>query len=95
MSTGLALKSFMKAHFDFSTLKKSGLFPKEMKFNDYEGQAKRICEWLWLKSIYDYGKEEISGHITYAGGRPMEIDQDGKLKVEPFVTTIFPNQMHI
>lgn len=90
-----ALKAFMNEHFYFSGLKKDGVFPKEMKFNDYEGQAKIICKMLGLESIYDYGKYEISGHISYAGERPMHLNDKGELKTVPFVETFFPNSLHI
>lgn len=95
MNSLKVLKYYMKSNFDFSTLKQVGFFPKEMKFNDYEGQAKRVCEYFGLESIYDYGKHEIRCHISYAGDRPIEVDEKGELKIEPFVTVINPNQMHI
>lgn len=92
-----ALQAFLKAHFDFTSLKKSGFFPKEMKHTDYEGQAKRICDYFGLASIYEYGKYEIRAHITYANGvRKPVVDKDGNVKVDPpFVETFFPNSMHI
>lgn len=67
------LKEFMEDHFDIRTLKKVGVFPKEMKLNDYEGQAKRICELFDLESIYDYaniGRGEYC-HISYAHPTPF------------------------
>lgn len=91
----IALMNFMKDNFDFSSLKKSRFFPKEMKFNDYEAQAKRICWYFGYESIYEYGKHEIRYHITYAGERPMNINDKGELETRPFVETIFPNQLHI
>ena len=90
-----SLKAFMQENFYFGGLKKDGVFPKEMKFNDYEGQAKIICHILGLESIYDYGKHEIRCHITYAGGRPISVDEKGKLKTTPFIEISFPNQLHI
>ena len=60
----LSLKSYMKAHFDFSGLKKIGVYPKELKHTDYEGQAEIICKKLGLKSIYDYSKHEIRCHLS-------------------------------
>jgi hypothetical protein len=48
------LKTFMKDYFCFSRMKEAKIFPKEMKFNDYEGQAKIICDLFELNSIYDY-----------------------------------------
>jgi hypothetical protein len=94
--TGLALKSFMKEHFDFSTLKKVGFFSKGMKFNDYEGQAKRLCTFFGYKSIYEYGKHEIRCHISYTSDVPLlSVDEKGELKSKPFVTVAFPNSLHI
>ena len=89
-----ALKSFLKENFAYSSLKKAGFF-KDVKFNDYEGQAKKLCDFFGYKNIYEYGKHEIRCHISYAGDRPIEVDENGKLKTIPFVETIFPNQMHI
>lgn len=89
------LRIYLKDHFDFSTLKKAGFFPKEMKHNDYEGQAKRICEWFGLESIFDYGKHEIRCHISYGGERPSTVNESGELIPEPFVTVVNPNPLHI
>lgn len=85
----------MKANFNFNTMKKAGVYPKEMKHTDYEGQAKIICNRLGLESIYDYGKYEIRCHITYAGERPMEVDYKGRLKIDPFITVINENGLHL
>lgn len=65
------LKNFMKEHFDFKGLCKAGFFTKEMK-NDYPAQAERVCMRLGLKSIYEYGVEEIRCHISYAEGKRPE-----------------------
>lgn len=91
---GKALKSFMQANFCFSSLKKAGLF-KNVKFNDYEEQAKRLCRMFGYESIYEYGKHEIRCHISYAHDRPIWVDEKGELKTIPFVEVSFPNQMHI
>lgn len=67
------LKEFMQDNFDFSILKKVGFFPKEMKFNDYEGQAERVRVYFGLDSIYDYaniGRGEYC-HISYANPTPF------------------------
>lgn len=90
-----ALKNYMQEHFDFSSMKKAGIFPKEMKFNDYEAQAKHLCKFFGYESIYEYSKHEIRCHISYAGERPLIINKDGQLKPEPFITVEFPNQLHI
>lgn len=89
------LKAYMKQHFDFSGMKKDGIYPKEMKANDYEGQAQIVCEQLGLESIYDYNKYEVRCHISYAGNPPLHVNKDGELKTEPFVTVINENPMHI
>lgn len=86
-----ALKGWMKAKFDFSALKKAGVYPKDMKHTDYEGQAKIICHIFGLESIYDYGKNEIRCHISYTGDRPISVDENGQLKIEPFVTVVNKN----
>lgn len=68
------LKEYMRDNFCFSTLKKAGVFPKEMKFNDYEGQAKIICRIFGLESIYEYsniGRGEYC-HISYANPTPFD-----------------------
>lgn len=93
--TGLALKSFMKANFDFSTLKKVGFF-KDIKFNDYEGQAKRVCIFFGYKSIYEYGKHEIRCHISYTSDVSLlSVNKEGGLVSKPFVEVAFPNSLHI
>lgn len=92
-TTNKALKYFMKSHFDFSTLKKVGFYPKDMKHNDYEGQAARVCYFFGYKSVYEYGKNEIRCHISYP--RTIEVDSTGEMKCDPFVTVLFPNSLHI
>lgn len=99
------LKAYMKQHFDFSGMKQSGVYPKEMKHTDYEGQAKIVCKMLGLDSIYDYNKYEIRCHISLVSPDdksglssyvpPMTIDEKGKLDVPPFVTVINENPMHL
>lgn len=97
---GNKLKGYIKTHFDFSSLKKAGVFPKEMKFNDYEGQAKIICHFYGIESIYDYsniGRGQYC-HISYANPTPFTrfiepvgeplMKVDGKTaKVIPFNNT--------
>lgn len=75
------LENFMKEFFDFPSLVKAGIFKKEMK-NDYKAQSERICEFLGLKTIYEYRSEEISGHLSYVKGK--------RPKGEPFVT-VYPS----
>lgn len=60
------LERFLKEFFDFAALKKVGFYKKEIKHNDYEEQAKRICEFFGLKSVYEYGKDELVCHLSYA-----------------------------
>ncbi len=82
------LERFMKEHFPYAEFKKAGIFTKEMR-GDYEAQAKWICSRLGLKTIYEYGKDEIRCHLSYEEGpRPTWINGDGELKTEPFVTVI-------
>ena len=91
------LKRWMQEFFPYSEFKKVGLFTKEMR-GDYKAQAEMICRKLGIKSIYEYGKDEIRCHITYVNpdckggintnGRPLSIDGNGSLKAEPFVTVI-------
>jgi hypothetical protein len=83
----LLLKSFMQEHFPYSEFKKIGMFTKEMR-NNYQAQADVICKHLSLNTIYEYGKDEIRCHLSFAGGRPLHIDDNGELKTEPFVTVI-------
>lgn len=47
------LKFFMQKHIPFQALKKAGFFAG-VRFNDYEEQARRICNRFGLKNIYDY-----------------------------------------
>ena len=75
------LKNFMKEFFPFAPLKKAGFFTAEIKGN-YYAQARRVCRRLGLKTIYEYGSEEIKCHISYAGERPKNDSE--------FITTI-PN----
>lgn len=82
------LKRFMKEHFPYGEFKKAGIFSKEMRY-DYKLQAECICKYLGLKTIYEYGSEEICCHITYGENeRPLHINDKGKLKEEPFITVI-------
>ena len=71
------LKRFMQEHFPFSVLRKAGFFTKEMK-NDYEAQAKRVCNRFGFKTVFEYGAEEIRCHITKVNPDPSE----------PFITII-------
>lgn len=67
------LKQFMQDNFDFASNKKAGIYPKDMKFNDYEGQAKIICTIFSLESIYEYsniGRGEYC-HISYVNPTPF------------------------
>lgn len=72
------LKRFMKEFFPYSEFKKAGIFTKEHQRN-YCLQARRICLYLGLKTIFEYGAKEVRCHITFAGERPSE---------EPFITEI-------
>ncbi len=82
------LKKFMKEHFPYALFKQNKIFTKEMK-NDFEAQANRICKFLGLKTIYEYGSVERRCHLSYAeGARPVWVNEKGELKTEPFVTVI-------
>lgn len=82
------LRSFLEEHFDLEGLIECGLLKESMR-EDYEAQANRICEYFGMKTIYEYGKDEIRCHISYPEGeRPLLIDESGTLCVEPFVTVI-------
>lgn len=73
------LERFMKEEFDFKGLKECGFYPKDMKRNDYEGQAKRVCEYFGYKTVYEYGAKEVICHLS-------EKIIEGENK--PFVTVI-------
>jgi len=72
------LNRFMKEFFCFKSLLKVGFFTKEMK-NDYEAQANRVCEYFGFENVYEYGKDEVKCHLSFAGERPKD---------EPFITVI-------
>ncbi|MFC0183337.1 hypothetical protein SAMN04515674_105301 [Pseudarcicella hirudinis] len=74
------LKSFMKEFFPFSEMRKAGLFTKEMKGN-YEAQADKICTFLGYETVYEYGSNEVSCHITYTEGKRP--DNEGFVTVLP------------
>jgi hypothetical protein len=68
------LKEYMRENFCFSSLKKAGLFPPSMKFNDYAGQAAIICGHFSLGSIYEYSNigRGCYAHVTYANPTPFD-----------------------
>lgn len=74
------LKEYMQDNFDFQSLKKAGVFPRDMRFNDYEGQAKVICHFFSLSSIYDYSEigKGTRVHFSYADKVP------GPLEIPPY-----------
>lgn len=89
------LKRFMEEQFDFDSLKKMGVFGKEIKRRDYKAQAERLCEHFGFKTIYEFGAIEIRCHITYGIEedktgigitRPLHVDEKGRLRPEPFIT---------
>jgi len=81
------LKKFIEDNFDIKTLVKIGFLKKEIK-KDYIKIADRICTFFGYDEIYEYGKNEIRAHLSYAGDRPLHIDENGELKEEPLVTVI-------
>lgn len=78
----------MLEKFDFSTLKKVGFYPKDMKFNDYEGQAKRVCDFFGIKSVYEYSEigKGTRYHISEGNLKPPKEGEINEYK--PFVRTI-------
>lgn len=68
------LKFFMQKHIPFQALKKAGFFAG-VPFNDYEEQARRICNRFGLKNIYDY-----SSHLPkkYRWGVPFAEDTENR-----------------
>jgi len=72
------LKNFMLEMFDFDGLKKAGIYSKEIKRKDYQAQADRICQYFGFKTVFEYGKDSVQCHLSYAK-RPAN---------EPFVTVI-------
>lgn len=62
------LKRFMREHFPITELCKAGFFAPEIK-NDYYKQAVRVCKYFGYQSVFQYGAEKISGHITYVDGK--------------------------
>ena len=78
----------MLENFDFSGLKKIGVYSKDIKRNDYEAQAARICQFFGYKTVYEYGSNEIHCHLSMGEERPLHVDKNGELQTEPFVTII-------
>lgn len=60
------LKKFMDEQFDLKELVKIGLIDKNIEGN-YPLMANRICEYFGYESIYQYGAETITAHISYTG----------------------------
>lgn len=64
------LKDFLEEFFDFNTLKKIGLFNKDIKKKDYEAQSARICQYFGMKSIYEWRKDEMRCHFSEVNPDP-------------------------
>lgn len=62
------LQRFMKEFFPYGEFRKAGIFTKEMR-GDYYWQAYKICHYLGLKTVYEYGKDEIRCHVSYVEGK--------------------------
>lgn len=78
------LKDYIEEHFDFAGLKKAGLFGKDIKKNDYEKIAARICTFFGYESIYEYKAYEITdidGCNAATMKLPDEVDEKGNYKV--------------
>jgi hypothetical protein len=56
----------MQNNFPWSQFKPIGIF-NGLKFNDYEGQAARICTFFGLKEVFEYSKigEGCRCHLSY------------------------------
>lgn len=65
------LKKFMQEFFDFNELLEVGFFTKEMK-NNYELQAKRVCEFFGFKTVYEYGSIKVRCHISEANTKDTD-----------------------
>jgi hypothetical protein len=65
------LKTYLKNNFSFSDLKKAGFFGKDIKHNDYEKQAERICKFFGLLNIYDYSKMNVGARYHLTDGRSL------------------------
>ena len=69
-STDEILQAFMLENFDYSGLKKAGVYGKGIKKSDYKAQAERICYHFCLNSIFEYGQDEIRCHISTGENMP-------------------------
>ena len=65
------LKNFMLEMFDFDGLRKIGVYGKDIKRKDYQAQADRICKYFGFKTAFEYGKDSVKAHLTYAN-RPTD-----------------------
>lgn len=67
------LKNFLRDNFSFSDLKKLGFYSKEVRANDYEKQAIRICQYFGLDNVYDYTKIGAGAnyHLSDGGKSPL------------------------
>lgn len=63
------LKNFLLDNFDFKELKKIGFYSKDVKKNDYQKQADRICQFFGFETVYQYGFETTYAHISYVKGK--------------------------
>jgi len=89
MNEDKVLQRFMKEHFPFRELKDAGFFTQEMK-GDYQAQSERIRKYFGYKTVYEYGAEEVSCHLSYAKNADrLWLTKDG-VHSEPF-TTIEPS----
>jgi len=66
------LKNFLLEHFDFKELKKVGFYKKEIKKNDYQKQADRICHFFGYNTVYEYNFKTTYAHISYVDGKRPE-----------------------
>jgi hypothetical protein len=62
------LKNFLLDQFDFKELKKVGFYNKDIKNNDYQKQAERICKYFGYETVYEYNFKTTYAHISYVKG---------------------------
>jgi len=79
-STEETLKNFMLEMFDFDSLKKAGIYSKEIKRKDYQAQADIVCHYFGYKTVFEYGAKEVRCHLSVSNPEPKD----------NFVT-VFPN----
>ncbi len=78
------LKIFVQNNVPFSHLKKAGLFPKEMKFNNYAGITKIFLDHVGCKTPEEYTNDQPEWYPddSFVSGKfPDKINENGELKM--------------